>query len=114
MKHSVAHAAKHAAPRTSRFANRPQLPLDYFINRANALSLYRQFIRATRSLGDFQARWETVRWVRSDFERYRDVVDSEKAKTLLALGQRQLKQMHATGSLIGGDSAKWRGKKRTE
>jgi len=35
----------------------------------------------------------------------------EKSKTLLALGQRQLKQLHATGSLIGGDSAKWRGRR---
>ncbi|GAA5959969.1 hypothetical protein JCM21900_001444 [Sporobolomyces salmonicolor] len=100
-----------AAPRPSRFANTPALPLDYFINRANALSLYRQFIRATRGLGDARARWETVEWVRGDFERYRDVVESEKAKTLLALGHRQLKQLNSTGSLIGGDSAKWRGKR---
>ncbi|GAA6054354.1 hypothetical protein JCM3770_003332 [Rhodotorula araucariae] len=104
------HAA--AAPaRVSRLAHKPHLPLDYFINRANSLSLYRQFIRATRALGDIHARWETVLWARADFERYRDVVDSEKAKTLLALGHRQLKQLHATGSLIGGDSAKWRGRK---
>lgn len=47
-----------------------------FINRANALSLYRQFIRATRSLGDAGARWETIEWVRGDFERYRGVVES--------------------------------------
>ncbi|GAA5864349.1 hypothetical protein JCM8547_005793 [Rhodosporidiobolus lusitaniae] len=100
-----------ASARPSRFANVPSLPLDYFINRANALSLYRQFIRATRGLGDANTRWETVEFIRGDFERYRGVVDSEKAKTLLALGSRQLKQLHSTGSLIGGDYAKWRGKK---
>ncbi|GAA5837329.1 hypothetical protein JCM11251_004968 [Rhodosporidiobolus azoricus] len=103
--------AKQAIPRTSRFANKPALPLDYFINRANALSLYRQFIRATRGLGDLNARWETALWVRGDFERYRDVVDSEKAKTLLALGNRQLKQLNSTGILIGSEGDKWRGRK---
>jgi hypothetical protein len=74
-----------------------------------------------------------VQFVRGDFERYRNVVDSvrtplfnlegrkamltflsfeqEKAKTLLALGSRQLKQLNSTGSLIGGETAKWRGRK---
>ncbi|GAA6010852.1 hypothetical protein JCM10207_003959 [Rhodosporidiobolus poonsookiae] len=103
--------AQEATARRSRFGSAPPLPLDYFINRANALSLYRQFIRATRGLGDARSRWETVEWVRGDFERYRGVVESEKAKTLLALGHRQLKQLNATGSLIGGQGDKWRGKR---
>ncbi|GAA5936074.1 LYR motif-containing protein 2 [Sporobolomyces koalae] len=98
-----------ATHRVSRFADKPALPLDYFINRANALSLYRQFIRATKSLGDLSARWETVQWIRGDFERYRTVIESEKSKTLLALGHRQLKQLNATGSLLGGESSKFRG-----
>ncbi|GAA5843304.1 hypothetical protein JCM9279_002056 [Rhodotorula babjevae] len=111
MKASVLLLASAAPARTSRLARTPHLPLDFFIHRASSLALYRQFIRATRSLGDVDARWETVQWVRKDFERYRGMVDSEKSKTLLALGQRQLKQLHATGSLIGGDSAKWRGRR---
>ncbi|GAA5892223.1 hypothetical protein JCM6882_003615 [Rhodosporidiobolus microsporus] len=111
MNSSLRVLAKQATPRTSRFANKPALPLDYFINRANALSLYRQFVRATRGLGDLTARWETAQFVRGDFERYKDVVDSEKAKTLLALGNRQLKQLNSTGSLIGGQGDKWRGRK---
>lgn len=98
-----------ATHRASRFADKPPLPLDYFINRANALSLYRQFIRSTKSLGDRTSRWETVQWIRQDFERYRTVTESEKSKTLLALGQRQLKQLNATGSLLGGESSKFRG-----
>ncbi|GAA6061154.1 hypothetical protein JCM10212_005740 [Sporobolomyces blumeae] len=85
------------------------LPLEQFINRAKALALYRQFIRATKSLGQRSARWETVQWIRGDFEQYRHVVDSEKSRTLLALGQRQLKQLNATGSLLGIDSDKFRG-----
>jgi hypothetical protein len=39
--------------------------------------------------------------------------DQEKSKTLLALGQRQLKQLNATGSLLGGDSEKFRGTRPT-
>ncbi|GAA5988403.1 hypothetical protein JCM5350_005298 [Sporobolomyces pararoseus] len=102
-----------ATHRVSRFADKPPLPLDYFINRASALSLYRQFIRSTRSLGGLKARWETVQWIRGDFERYRTVIESEKSKTLLALGQRQLKQLNATGSLLGGDNSKFRGTRST-
>ncbi|GAA5836729.1 hypothetical protein JCM3766R1_007003 [Sporobolomyces carnicolor] len=100
-----------ATTRASRFADKPPLPLDYFLNRAKALSLYRQFIRSTRSLGGLHARWETVQWIRGDFERYRSVVESEKSRTLLALGQRQLKQLNATGSLLGGENSKFRGTK---
>ncbi|ORY78031.1 complex 1 protein [Leucosporidium creatinivorum] len=105
-------ASVKAAPRPSRLTGKPFLPLDYFLNRTKALSLYRQFIRATKGLGDASARWETVKWVRSDFERYRDVVESEKVKTLLALGHRQLKQLNATGSLVGSEGAKWRGQRK--
>ncbi|GAA6039269.1 hypothetical protein JCM8097_003236 [Rhodosporidiobolus ruineniae] len=108
---SALQLAKEATPRASRFANKPALPLDYFINRANALALYRQFIRATKGLGDAGARWETMQWVRGDFERYRDVVDSEKSKTLLALGHRQLKQMNSSASLLGVQGDKWRGRR---
>lgn len=86
-----------AAARSSRFADKPALPLDYvrrssldrgqtaklielparqFVNRTKALALYRQFIRATKSLGDARTRWETMEWIRNDFERNRAVVDS--------------------------------------
>ncbi|BGP19137.1 hypothetical protein JCM10213_006832 [Rhodosporidiobolus nylandii] len=114
MRSTLIQLAQEAAPRAarpSRFASQPALPLDYFINRANSLSLYRQFIRATRGLGDAAARWETMQWVRGDFERYKGVVESEKAKTLLALGHRQLKQLNSTGSLIGGQGDRWRGRR---
>lgn len=47
-----------------------------FVNRTKALALYRQFIRATKSLGDARTRWETMEWIRNDFERNRAVVDS--------------------------------------
>ncbi|POY76467.1 hypothetical protein BMF94_0668 [Rhodotorula taiwanensis] len=80
-----------------------------FVNRTKALGLYRQFIRATKSLGDAQTRWETMAWIRNDFERNRHVVESEPCKTLLALGHRQLKQLGSTSSLIGGEHSKFRG-----
>ncbi|GAA5862388.1 hypothetical protein JCM3774_002500 [Rhodotorula dairenensis] len=102
-----------AAARSSRFADKPALPLDYFVNRAKALALYRQFVRATKSLGDARTRWETMQWIRNDFERNRAVVDSEKCKTLLSLGHRQLKQLGSTSSLIGGNTSKFRGGRPT-
>ncbi|GAA5973190.1 hypothetical protein JCM11641_006313 [Rhodosporidiobolus odoratus] len=79
MRATVSALAQPIAKRPSRFANSPPLPLDFFINRAASLSLYRHFIRASRSLGDLTARWETVEWVRADFERYRGVVESLRA-----------------------------------
>ncbi|KAM0786675.1 hypothetical protein ACM66B_002122 [Microbotryomycetes sp. NB124-2] len=85
------------------------LSLDYFLTRAKVLSLYRQFIRATKGFGDIQARWDTVQWVRQDFERYRFIQDQTRIKTLISMGQRQLKQINQTGHLIGTDGAKWRG-----
>ncbi|GAA5825794.1 hypothetical protein JCM5353_001430 [Sporobolomyces roseus] len=109
MRISIRSLAQQVTRRTSRFADKPPLPLDYFINRASALSLYRQFIRSTKSLGDLKARWETVQWIRGDFERYKDVVESEKSRTLLALGKRQLKQLNSTGSLLTPESSKFRG-----
>lgn len=97
-----------STPRVSRFSA-PLLPLDFFINRSKALALYRAFIRATKGLGDADARRETVRWIRVDFERYREVIDSDKSKVLLALGHRQLKQLNSTGMLVGNEGSKWRG-----
>ncbi|SCV70359.1 BQ2448_1753 [Microbotryum intermedium] len=108
-------------PRTTRLRScnsSPLLPLDYpldsaqFVNHAKSLSLYRSFIRATRNLGNLEARWDTLKWIRTDFERYKGLVDSEKAKSLLSLGARQLKQLNSTGSLIGTDGSKFRGTKR--
>ncbi|KDE07482.1 hypothetical protein MVLG_02346 [Microbotryum lychnidis-dioicae p1A1 Lamole] len=89
----------------------PLLPLDYFVNHAKSLSLYRSFIRATRNLGTLEARWHTIKWIRTDFERYKGLVDSQQAKTLLSLGARQLKQLNSTASLIGTDGSKFRGTK---
>ncbi|SGY14814.1 BQ5605_C013g07110 [Microbotryum silenes-dioicae] len=112
----------------------PLLPLDYFVNHAKSLSLYRSFIRATRNLGTLEARWHTIKWIRTDFERYKGLVDSvsprssithlwepilnllahdsqQQAKTLLSLGARQLKQLNSTASLIGIDGSKFRGTK---
>ncbi|BGP57614.1 hypothetical protein JCM8202v2_005258 [Rhodotorula sphaerocarpa] len=79
MLRTLAARASHAAPRPSRFANKPALPLDYFVNRTKALALYRQFVRATKSLGDSRTRWETMQWIRNDFERNRAVVESARS-----------------------------------
>ncbi|KAI5477153.1 hypothetical protein MNV49_006809 [Pseudohyphozyma bogoriensis] len=99
-----------AAPKAASRFSSPVLPLDYFLNKAKALSLYRSFIRATRGLGDHRTRFDTVQWIRADFERNRHVVDS--SKTLLGLGNRQLKQLNSTGMLVGSEGDKWRGMRK--
>ena len=57
-----------------------------FVNRTKALALYRQFIRATKSLGDARTRWETMEWIRNDFERNRAVVDSVRTRAAFSAG----------------------------
>ena len=43
--------------------------------RNRGISLYRSFLRATRNIPNPQARFETVQWLRDDFERARGVTD---------------------------------------
>lgn len=62
-------------------ANLTEVRARQFVNRTKALALYRQFIRATKSLGDARTRWETMEWIRNDFERNRAVVDSVRSRT---------------------------------
>ncbi|KAI0757092.1 hypothetical protein C8Q80DRAFT_77137 [Daedaleopsis nitida] len=69
-----------------------QLTLKHFILKQRALNLYRQAIRATRSIPDRNTRLETVRWVRSEFERNRHLSDA-KIEDKIASGRRELKQL---------------------
>ncbi|KAI9062980.1 hypothetical protein FKP32DRAFT_770636 [Trametes sanguinea] len=52
-----------------------ELTLKHFILKQQALNLYRQAIRASRSIPDKSARTETVAWIRSEFERNRNIYD---------------------------------------
>ncbi|KAK9899614.1 hypothetical protein P389DRAFT_1862 [Cystobasidium minutum MCA 4210] len=79
--------------------------------RSKVLSLYRSFCRETKGLGSLRSRWETVTWIRSEFEQHRKERDLAKIKSLLSNGKRQLKQLSNSGMLVGTDGDKFRGKR---
>ncbi|WFD33251.1 hypothetical protein MCUN1_000064 [Malassezia cuniculi] len=74
--------------------------LKAFMMRGDVLSLYRSYVRATRN-----ARWETIKWFRSEFERSRGETDLDTIKSQLQYGRMQLKQMqggmmlHSSGEI---------------
>ncbi|KAI0724459.1 hypothetical protein C8T65DRAFT_563387 [Cerioporus squamosus] len=69
------------------------LTLKHFILRQRALDLYRQAIRATRSIPDRTARLEAIGWIRSEFERNRRLSDVTLIEDKIASGRRELKQL---------------------
>ncbi|KAI0735264.1 hypothetical protein C8Q76DRAFT_277370 [Earliella scabrosa] len=69
------------------------LTLKHFILQQRALNLYRQAIRATRSLPDRTVRLETIGWIRSEFERNRYISDVTVIEDKIASGRRELKQL---------------------
>lgn len=50
-------------------------PFGQFVLRAKILGLYRQFVRASRPMGDLPTRLETLAFFRSDFDRLANVQD---------------------------------------
>ncbi|KDN36418.1 hypothetical protein K437DRAFT_229769 [Tilletiaria anomala UBC 951] len=111
------------AGRIKRFAGSgdAKLTLEHFLLRAQGISLYRRFIRATRDIHNPDARLETIAWIRSDFDRTKLETDLERIKDFLILGQRQLKQLQAPWQLTsagrggsGGDYVKLRGRRKVE
>ncbi|KAI0335365.1 hypothetical protein GY45DRAFT_1342875 [Cubamyces sp. BRFM 1775] len=74
----------------------PELTLKHFILKQQALNLYRRAIRATRSIPDRSTRLETIVWIRSEFERNRNLHDVTLIEDRLASGRRELKQIFPT------------------
>ncbi|SNX82202.1 uncharacterized protein MEPE_00908 [Melanopsichium pennsylvanicum] len=81
-----------------------QLTLEHFLMRSRTLSLYRNYLRATRDIPNPLARWETIQFFRDDFQRYRNETDLGKIKDLLMQGHRFLKQMQGQMTLAGASS----------
>ncbi|KAL6299017.1 complex 1 protein-domain-containing protein [Sparassis latifolia] len=73
--------------------------LKHFILRQRVLNLYRQAVRASRSIPDIQTRSETVRWIRGEFERNRHISDVTLIEDKLAAGRRELRQILPTIAL---------------
>jgi hypothetical protein len=61
--------------RTLRLGGKTALSLEHFLQRSRALALYRTIVRGTRQIGDPATRAETLRFVREEFERHKDVTD---------------------------------------
>ncbi|KAI0033439.1 complex 1 protein-domain-containing protein [Vararia minispora EC-137] len=70
----------------------PPPTLKHFILQARVLGLYRYAIRAARNIPDQAARKETIKWIRSEFERNRHIYDVSVIEEKLATGRRDLKQ----------------------
>ncbi|KIK71191.1 hypothetical protein GYMLUDRAFT_149914 [Collybiopsis luxurians FD-317 M1] len=69
------------------------LTLKHFILRKQVLDLYRQAVRACRAIPDPSTRRETLNWIRSEFERSKNLTDVVLIEEKLKLGRRELKQM---------------------
>ncbi|KAI0374259.1 hypothetical protein BV20DRAFT_935562 [Pilatotrama ljubarskyi] len=74
----------------------PELTLKHFILKQRALNLYRQAIRATRSIPNNETRAETIAWIRSEFERNRRIDDVMVIEDKIASGRRELRQLFPT------------------
>ncbi|KAL2755737.1 hypothetical protein ACRALDRAFT_1064242 [Sodiomyces alcalophilus JCM 7366] len=73
------------APRKSRLGQ--TLSLDHFIQRSRALALYRDIIRGTARISDDSTKKETRQYVRTEFERHRDVTDIGHIRYLISTGK---------------------------
>ncbi|KAI3617373.1 hypothetical protein CBS9595_003282 [Malassezia furfur] len=74
--------------------------LRQFMLHAEALALYRKYLRATRS------RRETIAWFRDEFEQARHETDVGKIESLLKHGRIQLKQTES-GMMLSSTSGSY-------
>ncbi|KAI1797791.1 complex 1 protein-domain-containing protein [Ganoderma leucocontextum] len=75
-----------------------QLTLKHFILKQRVLKLYRQAVRATRSIPDSGTRLETISWIREEFERNRHIQDVAVIQDKISSGRRELKQLLPGGN----------------
>lgn len=69
-----------------------QLTLKHFILKQRVINLYRQAVRACRSIPDPHTRKETLSWIRAEFERNRHLSDTDLIEDKLSVGTRELKR----------------------
>ncbi|EPQ31393.1 uncharacterized protein PFL1_00728 [Pseudozyma flocculosa PF-1] len=81
-----------------------KLTLEHFVLRSKALGLYRDFLRATRDIPNPEARWETIQFFRSDFDRYKHEDNLDRIRDLLTQGTIFLKQMQGQMTLSAASS----------
>ncbi|KAI6031875.1 hypothetical protein PISMIDRAFT_91222 [Pisolithus microcarpus 441] len=69
------------------------LTLKHFVLQKEVLNLYRQVIRASRSIPDPSTRSETVAWFRSEIERDRHLTDISVIESKINAILRELRQV---------------------
>ncbi|KAJ7785997.1 hypothetical protein B0H16DRAFT_13545 [Mycena metata] len=74
------------------------LTLRHFILKQQVFNLYRYAIRSSRAIPDPLARRETIKWIRAEFERNRDLTDLALIEDKLKMGRREIKQVLPTAT----------------
>ncbi|KAF9569729.1 hypothetical protein CPC08DRAFT_6865 [Agrocybe pediades] len=74
------------------------LTLKHFILKSQVIALYRHAIRASRVIPDPVTRKETVAWIRSEFERNRQLTDLDVIENKLKVTRREIKAILPTFS----------------
>lgn len=69
------------------------LTLQHFILQKRVLNLYRQVLRASRSIPDPHARAETVAWFRSEIERDRHTTDIHAIESKITVTLREVRRL---------------------
>jgi hypothetical protein len=68
--------------------------LKYFLLSQQSLTLYRQFIKVISKIPDHQTKDELHNQVRSEFERYRNIEETNKMEYLIVTGRKQLGKLN--------------------
>lgn len=78
------------------------LTLRYFLLRSSIYSLYRCYIRATQAIPNSLARYETIQFYRTGFQKALQETELSKAKDLLDYQKRDFKRVSPGWELAGG------------
>ncbi|KAK4186285.1 hypothetical protein QBC35DRAFT_501621 [Podospora australis] len=69
------------------------LSLEHFVQRSRVLSFYRAILRSTRRISDPTTKADTLRHVRQEFERNKNVTDLGHIRYLLSTGKTEWESM---------------------
>ncbi|KIM48043.1 hypothetical protein M413DRAFT_219174 [Hebeloma cylindrosporum] len=69
------------------------LTLKHFILKQQVLNLYRHAVRASKVIPDPVTRQETVAWIRSEFERNRNLTDAGLIEDRLKIARREIRNI---------------------
>lgn len=73
--------------------------LKYFILRTNSLFIYREAIKFTLKIKDKQTRFDTVSYIRSEFESNRNESNRKRIEYLLGTARKRLNDFKETFSM---------------